>query len=253
MYLVKEIADLAGVSVRTLHHYDQKDLFKPDFLDVNGYRMYSEESLSILQHIMFLKELDFTLKQISSIIHNPIFNKMEALLKQKIIIKKKRDRLNSIIKNLDKTISSIKDGTKMETKDMFDSFNMDEIRDSEKKYAEETKKKYGNTVAYKESKKRTAKYSEKDWSTIMAESHNIMINLASLMNNKVSDKEVQEIIKLWQSHISKYYYECTLEILESLGESYVDDIRFTKNIDKHGDGLSIFFRDAIRFYCKNPK
>lgn len=253
MYLVKEIAKIAGVSVRTLHHYDQKALLKPDKIDPNGYRKYSDESLSRLQHILFLKELDFSLVEIGKILQAPDFNRTEALLKQKELLKHKRDRLNNIIDTLDKTITSLKDGTTMNKKKMFNSFNMDEIKKAENRYMEEVKQKYGSSDSYKESVKRTSGYGEKDWKLIKRESDEIMNTLVSLMDKEISDKTVQISIKNWQDHITKYYYECSKKILLGLGEAYVDDIRFTKNIDKHGQGFSIFFRDAIRYYCNNCK
>jgi len=126
---------------------------------------------------------------------------------------------------------------------------MNEIEKHQKKYADEVKEKYGHSSAYKESNNKTGKYSEEDWARVMSEGNAIMVTLASLMDKAVDNPLVLETICKWQQHINDSYYTCSNEILAGLGESYVDDERFTKNIDKHGEGLAVFFRDAIRIYC----
>lgn len=137
----------------------------------------------------------------------------------------------------------------MDKQQMFSAFNMQEINDNREKFKKEVKDRWGSTDAYIESSKRTQKYTEKDWKVIMADADKIYKELASNMNLEPSNSVVQELIEKWRQHITKFYYNCTKEILASLGESYVDDVRFTKNIDKYGDGLSVFFRSAIRIYC----
>lgn len=250
MYKVKEVAELAGISVRTLHHYDHIGLLSPDSLTESGYRLYSDEDLETLQHILFLKELDFPLNEIGEIITSPTYDRDSALEKQKFELMMKRDRLNSLIDTIDQTISSRKEGIKMSQKEMFSAFDMREIEEFRSSYAEEVKEKYGASDAFGQSERKTKKYTEQDWAEIKEESSVIMNSLAENLSKDPSDSVVQDLIRQWQRHITDRFYDCTKEILAGLGESYVDDMRFAKNIDKHGVGLSYFFRDAIRVYCK---
>ncbi len=250
-YKVKEVADLVGISVRTLHHYDQIDLLKPDFLSDAGYRLYSDNNLEKLQQILYFKELNFNLQEIKNILDNPEFDRKHALKSQKSLLFKKKKRLEKIIASIDKSLEAIESGVKMSKNDMFESFNMTNIEEHQKKYAEETKQKYGHTDAFSESHKRTSNYSKEDWASIMEKADDIYKSLAQLMDKEPSDLDVQEKIHAWREYINDNYYTCTPEIFEGLGNLYVEDERFTANIDKYHQGLAIFMKKAIDYYCNN--
>lgn len=132
---------------------------------------------------------------------------------------------------------------------MFEAFDLAEIEKHQQQYAEETKQKYGGSEAYRESQKRTSSYTKEDWARIQAERNEIYQNLAFLMDRDVADPEVQETIGKWRRHISDHFYHCTPEIFRGLGELYVQDERFTANIDQFKPGLAKFFREGIKFYC----
>jgi len=249
MYKVKEIADMAGVSVRTLHHYDRIGLLNPREIRENGYRYYSEENVIELQQILFLKELDFSLDTIKEMMSDSRFRGVGALTKQRKLLKIKRDRLDRIIRTLDETIDSRKVGRAMDKQNMFRAFDMKEIEEHQARYADEIKEKWGQTEAYRESGHKTSQYSAGDWAEIKGEADDIFQSLAAAMKLSPSDIVVQKLVGQWQNHISGRYYKCSREMLAQLGESYVDDERFTRNIDKYGAGLAEFFRDAIRVYC----
>ena len=142
MYKVKDIADIVGTSVRTLHHYDDIGLLTPDSVTEKGYRLYSLENLERLQQILFFKELDFNLNEIKEILDNPNFDKKEALNNHKKLLEEKVRRLKRIINTVDNTINNMEEGIAMNEKIMFDGFNSDEIN----KYKEEVKDKYGKTI-----------------------------------------------------------------------------------------------------------
>ncbi|MBB6478954.1 MerR family transcriptional regulator [Spirochaeta isovalerica] len=249
MYKVKEMAEMAGISVRTLHHYDRIGLLIPKKVGENGYRLYSEENISQLQQILFLRELDFSLETIKEMMADPSFGGVDALGRQRELLLKKRNRLDRIITALDETITARQEGKVMEKKKMFDAFDMKEIEEHQEKYAAEVKERWGNTDAYRESSRRTKKYGEKEWAAIKAESEDIYKTLVSLMDSDPDDKAVQDQIERWKQHMTKWFYQVNNEMLAGLGEMYVDDPRFTKNIDKYGEGLAVFIRDAIRVYC----
>ncbi|KEI98898.1 MerR family transcriptional regulator [Clostridium botulinum A2B3 87] len=252
-YKIKEVADMAGISVRMLHHYDKIGLLDPESVSAAGYRLYSDENLDRLQQILFFKELNFPLQEIKIILDSPNFDKKEALKVHRQLLLEKKLRLEKIIRSVDKTINSMEGEFKMDKKEILNVFSMTEIEEHQRKYSEEVKEKYGNTSAYKESNKKTSKYTKEDWSNIMKGWDIIYKKLANLMDKNPDDKEVQEYIHQFREHISKNFYDCTPEIFRGLGELYVNDERFTANIDKYKTGLSKFLREAINVYCDNIK
>ncbi|WDC85328.1 MerR family transcriptional regulator [Caloramator sp. mosi_1] len=249
MYKIKEVADMVGISVRTLHHYDEIGLLKPDSTTEAGYRLYSEKDLEKLQQILFFKELDFDLKTIKEILSNPNFDKRRALELHKQLLIKKRDRLNKIIECVEDTIESIERGIKMSKDNMFEAFDMSEIEKYKQKYAEETKQKYGHTDAYKESMAKTSKYTNKDWENIIQRQSEIYREIAELMDRTPDDEDVQRAVEKWRQHITDNFYYCTIDIFRGLGELYVIDDRFKNNINKIQEGLAEFLSEAIRVYC----
>ena len=128
---INEVAKLSGVTVRTLHYYDEIGLLKPRRVTEAGYRVYDKESLQKLQQILFFRELDFSLKEIKEIMLNPNYDKEEALKNQRDLITKKRDRLNRLIKLLNKSIEGNKNMS-------FKEFDVTEIEQAKNKYAKDT-------------------------------------------------------------------------------------------------------------------
>ncbi len=251
LYKIKEVSNMAGVTVRTLHHYDAINLLKPCYISDSGYRFYGNEELEKLQQILFFRELDFSLDEIKNILNSPDFDKAHCLGVHRQLLIEKRQRLDNIIASLDKTLLSLEGGKEMNKKEMFKPFDMKDIENHKAKYAQETKERYGNSDAYKESQKKTAKYGKADWENIMGEAGEIYSGLAKLMDRDPSDKEVQILVEQWRNHITKNFYNCTPEIFRGLALMYTADERFTENIDKYGDGLAQFLSDAMIIYCDN--
>ena len=247
MYMINEISKLTGVSIRMLHHYDKIGLLVPSKRNNSNYRVYSEEDVARLYQILLFKELEFSLKDIKSILDDEGFDKEEALRVQKKLILEKKNRLERIIESIDDTINNI--GGKTMSKKDFKAFSYDEIRNHQEKYKEETKQKYGKSDAYKESKEKTSKYSKNDWENIIGDAGAIYEELAKLMDRKPSDDEVQVLVQKWRDYITNNFYNCTIEIFRGLALMYVVDERFTNNIDKYGQGLAQFLSDAMNIYC----
>lgn len=248
-YLVKEVADIAGISVRALHHYDQIGLLKPESVSPAGYRIYDEKDLEKLQQILFFKELGFSLQQTKDIIENPEFDRKKALITHKELLIEKKKRLENIIASVEHTIESIEGGISMDKEEMFKSFDMTSIEEHRKRYAEETEKKYGNTDAYKESLQKTSKYKKEDWARITAEQEEIYMDIIENMAKGPGAPEVQSAVEELRNYITKNYYSCTIEIFRGLADLYICDERFTKNIDKHKEGLAKFLSEAMHIYC----
>lgn len=250
-YKVKEVSKIADISIRTLHYYDEIGLLKPEYLSESGYRFYSESNLERLQQILFFRELDFNLEEIKNILDNPDFDRKKALELHKKLLLKKRDRIDEIIKTVDKTIISFKGENKMEKDEMFQGFDMSEIEKHKKKYAEEVRQRWGNTEAYKESAKKSSQYNKQDWERIKKEQDEIYNKFINSMDKGYDSPQAQEAVKEWQKNITKNFYNCTNDILRGLGDMYINDERFTKNIDKYKPGLAIFLKDAFHYYCDN--
>ncbi|MCA1032247.1 TipAS antibiotic-recognition domain-containing protein [Bacillus timonensis] len=132
----------------------------------------------------------------------------------------------------------------------FKEFDMTEINEAKEKYVEEVKERWGSTTAYQESKNKTAKYTPTDWERITTQANEITSGFASLLGKDPTCDDAQGLVRKWQQHITVNYYSCTNEILAGLGEMYVADERFTKNIDKAGAGTAAFMSKAIAHYCK---
>ncbi len=247
-YKVKEVSDMVGLSVRMLHHYDKKGLLKPDHLTDAGYRQYSEENLIQLQQILFLRELDFSLDAIKNMMVDSAYDSMEVLDRQQKLLEMKVQRLLKIVDNIEKTKESVKRGGSMSNKERFDGFDMNEIEAHKEKYAKEVKDRWGDTDAYAQSVKRTANYTVDDHERIQKETDALYEALVKLMGSDVSDAAVQVLVAARRQMITDHYYDCTMEIFAGLGQMYVADERFTKNLDKYAAGFAKYLSDAIAYY-----
>lgn len=249
MYKINEVSKLTGVSIRMLHHYDKIRLLEPSKRTDSNYRMYNDDDIARLYQILLFKELEFPLQEIKQILDDKDFNREEVLKAQRNLIFEKKQRLERILESIDDTIESL--GGNVMSKDNFKAFGYEEVKKHQEKYKEETKKRYGKSDAYRESQGKTSKYSKNDWENIMQEAGAIYEELYKLMDKDPSDEKVQELIQKWRNHITTNFYNCTIEIFRGLALMYVGDERFTKNIDKYGEGLAKFMSDAMNIYCDN--
>jgi DNA-binding transcriptional MerR regulator len=243
MKTVHEVSGLTGISVRTMHYYDEIGLLPPSEVTPAGYRLYDDTALEKLQQILFFRELDLPLKEIANILNSPSFDRHKALENHRKLLVMKRKRLDGLLRLVDDTLK----GDQMMS---FKEFDMTEIEEAKRKYSEEAAQRWGNTEAFAESQKKTSHYGKEDWQRIQAEAKEIYEAFAAKMDQSPNDLAVQNLVAKWQEHITRNYYNCTKEILAGLGEMYVADERFTQNIDQYGKGLAQFMREAIREYCK---
>ena len=238
---IKDFSELTGVSVRTLHYYDETGLLKPSSVDEqNGYRFYDEENLSKMQEILFYRELDFPLKEISEILSSPDYDKKSAIKKQIHLLTLKKERLERMISALDKNLK----GEDL-SMNIFDNSEFEKQREM---YKKEAKEKWGNTDAYRESLEKTKDYSDEKWNSITSGMDDIFAEFSECMKN--SPDKAKGLVKKLQDYITENFYNCTDEILKGLAEMYVLDERFKNSIDRHGDGTAEFVRDSIRKYVK---
>lgn len=239
---INEIAKLTGVTVRTLHYYDEIGLLKPSEITDAGYRFYDEISLGTLQQILFFRELDFSLNDIKEIMTNPHYDRTEALSKHKELLLQKRDRLNDLINLVDSTLKGENDMS-------FRQFDMAEIEANKKKYATEVKERWGESDAYAESEKKTKNYNDTQWKALSGAGEALLDEFAKNRNIQPDSKEAQALVEKWQAYITSNFYHCTKDILSCLGVMYIGDERFTENIDKNGEGTAAFMAACIEVYC----
>lgn len=243
-YKIKQIAKISGVTVRTLHYYDEIGLLKPKDTTDCGYRLYDEESLSALQQVLFFRELGFPLGEIKEIMKTPGYNKLEALKNHRELLIKKRDRLNGLIMLVE---NNIKGDDAMS----FKEFDMSGIKAARKKYAVEVKQRWGNTKAFREEQDKTKAYDEKQWEMLCGEGADILKQFGECRYLSPDSKQAQQLVEKWQAYITDNFYSCNKQILSCLGLMYTNDERFTKNIDKNGEGTAEFMGEAIAVYCAN--
>lgn len=241
---VKEFAELTGVSVRTLHYYDEINLLKPAEIDENnGYRFYDRTALERMQEILFYRELDFPLKSICEILSSPDYDKQKALSEQKKLLILKKERLERIISAIDNA---------EESEAIMKALNNNDYEAARKQYESEAKERWGKTEAYKEHTEKTKDYSKDKWQSVTDGLDSIFGEFAECVKdgNAPDSEAAKALTEKLQKHITDNLYTCTNEILSGLGQMYVCDERFTQNIDKHGVGTAEFVNKAIIEYCK---
>lgn len=240
---VKEVSDLSGISIRTLHHYDEIGLLSPSQKTPAGYRLYSAADLETLQQILFFKELGFSLKTIKEIIQSPSFDRYEALQLQKKLLLEKRARLDKMIDLVEKTIKHEKGEIEMSNKEKFAGFDF-----SHNPYEQEARERWGDE-AVDQSNARLAKMSKEEQKQMGEQMNAIYRKLAHLKDNPPESEEAQAAIGEWFTFLNGTVGNYSLAAFKGLGEMYVADERFTKNIDQFGDGLAKFMCDAMAVYA----
>jgi DNA-binding transcriptional MerR regulator len=242
-YTIKQIADLAGVTSRTLRYYDQIGLLPPTELGDNGYRYYTHESLLQLQQILFFRELDVPLNEIGMIMHHPDFNLEAALLEHKARLQKQSRRLDTLIDTIERTIANLQGDRKMEEVEYFEGFDQSQ-------YEEEVRQRWGETRQYAESRKKWASYSKQEKEAIKAEGGRITTAMVGENPDAApDDPQVQQAIGEYFSYLNKYFYSCDIEFLRGLADMWEADPRFAVNYERIRPGGAAFVRDAVHIYC----
>ena len=239
MKTVKEVSRLTGVSVRTLHHYDAIGLLKPTAVTEAGYRLYDEQTLGKLQTILLFRELEFPLKEIKEMLTAEHFDPMAALADQIRLLELRREKLDRLIEHARHIQNT---GVMNMDFKAYDSKKLDA-------YAQEAKKRWGHTDAWRESQARgkNADQELRDADGLM----DIFRRLGQFRQGDPAAPEAQELIAQLQQYICDHYYNCTNQILYGLGQMYAAGDEMNENIDRAGGaGTGDFARRAIEIYCK---
>src|SRR5450432_3007347 len=244
MYTVKQLSDLAAVSVRTLHYYDEIDLLKPTKIGANGYRYYNDETLLRLQQILFYREIGLELLQIKDILDSPGFDLVTALRSHRTVLQEKINRQQQLISTIDTTIMHLVGEMKMSKKRLFQGFS----EEKQKQYEREVRLQYDPAIV-NESIKRMNSYTKAEQAAIGELGNQIYGDMADALEAGKSPQssEVKAILERWHNHLS-YFYEPTLDMLRGLGELYNTHPDFIANFQKLNPELPAFLQETISQY-----
>lgn len=245
MYTIKQLADLANVSRRTLRYYDQIDLLKPTAVADNNYRYYDQTAVLRLQQIRFYQELDFSLDDIRNMLDRPDFDARQSLQTQKAALQQQAERLSRLIETIDNTILHMEGKLEMDNKDLFAGF--DEAK--HKAYAEEAERRWGPQLV-RQSNQRWKQLSKEQQQAIMQEGSQIYLDMVDQLGNLPESETVQAIVARWHQH-TRNFYEPTFAILRGLGQGYATDPAFRATFEAMHPNLPDFLQAAITVYCDN--
>ena len=245
MYLIKTVSKISGVSVRTLHHYDEIGLLSPQKQE-NGYRYYSEEDMSFLQMILFYKYLGFPLKKIKELLKQKDSEILEHLRMQLNLMQKEKQKLITLIDTLEKTIASQERRIAMSTREKFNGFTFQDNR----KYKQAAIDMYGEEVIEKAMEKQKGKERE-----ITDGFNKIFFAFSGNMSNGLTaiSKENMDLAEKLHNHLCKYSFDCQTDVFSHIGYGYVQNMEFKNNLDKFGKGTAQYVCDAIQQYVKEKE
>ena len=239
---VGQMAELAGVTVRTLHHYDALGLLAPDARSEAGYRLYEDADCERLQGILFYRELGFGLEEINAILGDPEYDRVGALRHQRDLLVIRKDRLQNMIGAVETALEAHEKGITMTKEEMFEVFG-----DFDPKAHEAEVEERWSGKALDQSKRRTKTYGKDQWKEAMAEGESITVELAERLRagDAPEDVATMDLAERHRLHIDRWFYECSHEMHAGLGDMYVADPRFTEYYEKYAPGLAAFVKSAI--------
>jgi DNA-binding transcriptional MerR regulator len=240
MRTVSEVAELTGVTVRTLHHYDELGLLRPVERSEAGYRLYSDDDLARLQEILIWRALGFSLAEIGTLLDDPAHDRLAALERQPALVQGEIERLRALAVAVEHAIAAERGGTRQEVTQMFEGFDPSE-------YEDEARERWGHTEAYRESARRAESYGEAEWSQIRRESEEIVRDLVALMRagEPATGPAARAVAERHREHMSRWFYPCSPAMHRGLAEMYVADERFARTYEREAEGLAAYFHDAI--------
>lgn len=247
-YTVKKLGLLASISTRTLRYYDEIGILKPARINSSGYRIYGQSEVDQLQQILFYRELGVSLENIKDIVNAPSFDGAHALKEHHDQLLLKRNQLDVLIANVEKTIAATEGRNKMSNTEKFEGFKQKMVDDNEKKYGEEIRRKYGNEVV-DQSNKKVLGMSEKETEEVTALTSEVLETLAKAFEKGDPGSELaQKAAELHKKWLCYYWSDYSKEAHVGLAQMYVDDERFKAYYDEKQPGTAEFLRDAILIY-----
>jgi len=240
---VGQVAGQFGVTVRTLHHYDQIGLLVPGERTPAGYRLYTGDDITRLQNVVVYRRLGFPLEEIALLLDEPTVDVTEHLRRQRAVVLSRLGEMSELVTAIDRALEQEMSGNKLtrqEQKELFgDNFSED--------YAEEAEQRWGETEAWKQSQGRTSRYTKADWAQVKAEAdaNNAAFASAKAEGEPATSERAMDAAEQHRLNIHNRFYDLTPEFHRNLGDMYLTDPRFMKNYEDIALGLSQYVRDAI--------
>ncbi|HEY2795906.1 MAG TPA: MerR family transcriptional regulator [Micromonosporaceae bacterium] len=242
-YTVGQVAGFAGVTVRTLHHYDEIGLLSPNDRSAAGYRRYTDVDLERLQQIMLYRELGFPLDEIAAILDDPDSDPLSHLSRQHGLLSERIRRIGLMVVAVEKAMEANKMGIALTPEERFEVFGENDPA----QYADEAEQRWGDTDAYRESARRTRSYTKDDWLLIKAEAAEVGQRMIDAMASgaPATSETAMAAAEAHRQHISRRFYDCPYEMHKGLAAMYVADPRFTATYEAQAEGLAQYTHDAI--------
>lgn len=243
---VGRVADLSGVTVRTLHHYDDTGLLRPSERSGAGYRLYTDADLVRLQQILFYRELGFSLEEVSTLLDDPAADPVDHLRRQHQLLTRRIHRLAEMRAALELNLEARQMGINLTPDEMLEVFG-EEYTAKHAEYAAEAEERWGDTDAWEQSRRRTSRYTRDDWKQAMAEqqaaTHQVINALEAGL--PADSDQAMDGAEAMRQQISRWFYDCSYDIHRGLADMYVQDPRFTKTYEDMHEGLAHYVHDAI--------
>lgn len=240
---IRQVANIAGVSIRTLHYYDQIGLLRPSETGKNSYRYYDRDDLLRLQQILFLKELSFSLGQIKAILDQPGFELLEMLETHRISLSREAERMKKLVTTIDNTIAALKGEKIMHEEDLFSGFS-EEKQAEYQKYAEQN----WDKKLVSQSVQRWNSLTEEGKKALLQDGSRITTSIVEAIPNGYDSPVVQALVAEWHQYINRFY-DCSYEILLGLGKAYTEHPDFIAFYRKLHPAMPEFLYEAIKLYC----
>lgn len=240
---VGQVARMAGITVRTLHHWDEVGLLVPGGRSDAGYRLYDAHDMERLHQVLVHRELGFPLERIREILDDPSFDRGAALRAQRAALTAQGDRIARLVSAVDAAIAAHEEGRAMTDQEIIDALGGFDPAEHD----DEVRERWGDTEAYAQSTARTSRYTAVDWRAVAAEAEQIAQRLAAAMaaGHGADEVEAMDAAEAHRRHISERFYDCPPAMHAGLGQMYVDDPRFTAYWDAIAPGLAAYVRDAF--------
>lgn len=245
-WTVGEVAELTRLSIRTLHHYDEIGLLSPGERSEANYRLYTQADLTRLHRILTYRDLGFPLAEITRLLQADPAEEKQALELQAALLQEQvrvaQEKLRAVTLLL--TTRGAKSMSKEEVKELFGNFD-------HRQYEDEVKERWGETPAYRQSNERMKRYTPADMERLKAEGAEVQVRYLALMDAGIpaDSPQAAEVAESHRAHFHKWFYDCSPEMLKGVSNLWVNDPRFTKNIDKVREGLAAYQYAAVQAWA----
>ncbi|HEY1139244.1 MAG TPA: MerR family transcriptional regulator [Lysobacter sp.] len=243
-FTVSQVAALTHLTVRALHHYDEIGLLRPSQRSPAGYRLYDVDDLQRLRKVLLFRELGFSLDAVGGLLNASAAQQRDALIAQRAVIEQERRHAEAVLRAVDATLDSLKEQAPMTTDKLFEGF--DRFENGE--YAREAEQRWGNTDAWKESRRRVQAFTNEDRAVIEAEQAAFIRDLlaARIAGHPADSAIAAELAERHRLHIDQRFYPCSHAMQCGLADMYEADARFRDYYDRHGEDLTDYLVAAIR-------